>query len=83
MNNCIKTRKGESEGVIKISHSYMSEIVKLCIYTVETTNSNHTQNIRSQKILQRIKKYLIQTGKDKTFQRYYKQPEPAVLPLEE
>lgn len=82
MNNCIK-RKTAHEGVIKISHYYMSEIVKLCIYTIENTKTDNTQNIRSQRILKRIRKYLIQTGKDKSFQNYYKQPEPAVLPIED
>ena len=71
MNKCI-TRKRGSEGVIKISHYYMSEIVRLCLYTIKTTDETNLQNIRSKKILARIQKYLIQTGKNKEIFEKYK-----------
>ncbi len=74
MNKCI-TRKQGSEGVIKISHYYMSEIVRLCLYTIKTTDETNLQNIRSKKILARIQKYLIQTGKNKEiFEKYNEEP---------
>ena len=53
--------------VIKISHYYMSEIARLCLYTIDNTEINNLQNIRSKKILERIEKYLIQTGKNKDY----------------
>ena len=53
--------------VIKISHYYMSEIARLCLYTIDNTEINNLQNIRSKKILERIQKYLIQTGKNKDY----------------
>ena len=46
MNKCI-TRKRGSEGVIKISHYYMGEIVRLCLYTIKKTDETNLQNIRS------------------------------------
>jgi hypothetical protein len=49
MNKCI-TRKQGQEGVIKISHFYMSEIVRLCLYTIKTTKDTDLQHLRSQKI---------------------------------
>jgi len=74
MNKCIVRKQG-SEGVIKISHYYMSEIVRLCLYTIKKTDSNNLQNIRSKKILARIQKYLIQTGKNKEiFEKYNEEP---------
>ena len=74
MNKCI-TRKQGSEGVIKISHYYMNEIVRLCLYTIKTTDETNLQNIRSKKILARIQKYLIQTGKNKEiFEKYNEEP---------
>ena len=74
MNKCI-TRKQGSEGVIKITHYYMSEIVRLCLYTIKTTDETNLQNIRSKKILARIQKYLIQTGKNKEiFEKYNEEP---------
>ena len=74
MNKCI-TRKQGSEGVIKISHYYMSEIVRLCLYTIKKTDDTNLQNERSRRILARIQKYLIQTGKNKEiFEKYNEEP---------
>ena len=64
MNKCIKRKQGQ-EGVIKISHFYMSEIVRLCLYTIKTTKETDIQHLRSERILERIQKYLIQTGRTK------------------
>ena len=75
MNKCI-TRKRGSEGVIKISHYYMGEIVRLCLYTIKKTDETNLQNIRSKKILARIQKYLIQVGKNKEIFENYKEEEP-------
>jgi len=66
MNKCI-TRKQGQEGVIKISHFYMSEIVRLCLYTINKTDEQNLQYLRSLRILERIQKYLIQTGKNKEY----------------
>ena len=74
MNKCI-TRKRGSEGVIKISHYYMGEIVRLCLYTIKKTDDTNLQNERSRRILARIQKYLIQTGKNKEiFEKYNEEP---------
>jgi len=66
MNRCIKRKQGQ-EGVIKISHFYMTEIVRLCLYVIKTTKDTDLQHLRSQRILERIQKYLIQTGKNKEY----------------
>jgi len=79
MNKCI-IRKQVSEGVIKISHFYMSEIVRLCLYTIKNSNDQYQKN-RSQRILTRIQKYLIQTGKNKEIFEKYKEEKPGVLPI--
>ena len=74
MNRCIIRKQG-SEGVIKISHYYMNEIVRLCLYTIKKTDDTNLQNERSRRILARIQKYLIQTGKNKEiFEKYDEQP---------
>ena len=80
MNKCIVRKQG-SEGVIKISHYYMSEIVRLCLYTIKKTDDTNLQNIRSKKILARIQKYLIQTGKNKEIFEKYKEEKSGVLPI--
>jgi len=82
VNRCI-TRKQGQEGVIKISHFYMSEIVRLCLYTMKTTKETDLQHLRSQKILERIQKYLIQTGKNKEYfeKIKYNNETRGVLPI--
>ena len=74
MNKCIVRKQGP-EGVIKISHFYMNEIVRLCLYTIKKTDEQNLQNLRSKRILDRIQKYLIQTGKNKEmFEKYNEEP---------
>ena len=74
MNKCI-TRKQGTDGVIKISHFYMNEIVRLCLWTIKTTKDTDLQHQRSKRILDRIQKYLIQTGKNKEmFEKYNEEP---------
>lgn len=80
MNKCI-TRKQGQEGVIKISHFYMNEIVRLCFYTVKTTKDTDLQHQRSERILERIEKYLIQTGKNQEYFEQVKEENRGVLPI--
>ena len=81
MNKCITRRQG-SEGVIKISHYYMGEIVRLCLYTIKNETTDTLQEVRAKKILQRVDKYLIQTGKKREFIENYKGKETrGVLPV--
>ena len=53
MNRCIIRKQG-SEGVIKISHYYMNEIVRLCLYTIKNEKTNPLQEVRARKILKRV-----------------------------
>jgi hypothetical protein len=80
MNKCI-TRKQGTDGVIKISHFYMNEIVRLCLYTIKTTKDTDLQHQRSERILERIEKYLIQTGKNKEYFEQVKEENRGVLPI--
>ena len=80
MNKCI-TRKQGTDGVIKISHFYMNEIVRLCLWTIKTTKDTDLQHKRSERILERIEKYLIQTGKNKEYFEQVKEENRGVLPI--
>ena len=80
MNKCI-TRKQGTDGVIKISHFYMNEIVRLCLWTIKTTKDKDLQHQRSERILERIEKYLIQTGKNKEYFEQVKEENRGVLPI--
>ena len=82
MNKCIVRKTQANEGVIKISHYYMNEIIRLCLYTIKNEKADTLQEVRAKKILQRVEKYLIQTGKKREFIENYKGKETrGVLPV--
>ena len=54
MNKCIVKRQGG--GVMRISDYWLLEVVQQCQWILKETDSNHTQNIRSKKILERVRK---------------------------
>ena len=64
MNQCIKRMSG---GVMRISDYWLLEVVQQCKWILKETDSNHTQNIRSKKILERVRKYLNQVGRENYF----------------
>ena len=79
--SCVRYKRGQ-EGVIKISHYYMNEIIRLCLYTIKNEKAETLQEVRARKILDRIDKYLIQTGKNKEFLERFKGKETrGVLPI--
>ena len=81
MNKCIVRKTQANEGVIKISHYYMNEIIRLCLYTIKNETTDTLQEVRAKKILQRVDKYLIQTGKNKEIFEKYKEEKSGVLPI--
>ncbi len=79
MKKCIKRTSG---GVMRISDYWLLEVVQQCQWVLKETNSNHSQNYRSKKILDRIRKYLNQVGRGKEFrQNLQEQNNRGVLPL--
>ena len=54
MNKCVKKVKG---GVMRISDYWLLEVVQQCQWILKETDSNHTQNIRSKKILERVRRF--------------------------
>jgi hypothetical protein len=79
--SCVRYRRGQ-EGVIKISHYYMNEIIRLCLYTIKNEKTDTLEEVRARKILDRIDKYLNQTGKNKEFlERYRGNETRGVLPI--
>ena len=66
MNKCIKRTSG---GVMRISDYWLLEVVQQCQWVLKETNSNHSQNYRSKKILDRIRKYLNQVGRGQEFKQ--------------
>ena len=52
MDRCIKRTNG---GVMRISDYWLLEVVQQCQWILKETDSNHIQNIRSKKILERVR----------------------------
>ena len=79
MNKCIKRKSG---GVMRISDYWLLEVVQQCQWILKETDSNHTQNIRSKKILERVRKYLNQVGRGTDFRnKLEEENNRGVLPL--
>ena len=79
MNKCIKRTSG---GVMRISDYWLLEVAQQCKWILKETDSNHTQNFRSKKILDRVRKYLDQVGRRNAFRnRLHEENNRGVLPV--
>ena len=79
MNRCIKKQGG---GVMRISDYWLLEVVQQCQWILKETDSNHIQNIRSKKVLERVRKYLNQVGRGTDFRnKLEEENNRGVLPL--
>ena len=79
MNKCIKRT---SAGVMRISDYWLLEVVQQCQWILKETDSNHSQNFRSKKILERVRKYLNQVGRGDDFRnRLHEEHNRGVLPI--
>ena len=68
MNKCIKRTSG---GVMRISDYWLLEVVQQCKWILKETDSSHIQNIRSKKILEKVRKYLNQVGRGDDFRNRF------------
>jgi hypothetical protein len=79
MNKCVKKVKG---GVMRISDYWLLEIVQQCQWILKETDSSHTQNIRSKKILERVRRFLTLVGRGKDFrEKLIEEKNRGTLPL--
>jgi hypothetical protein len=79
MNKCVKKVKG---GVMRISDYWLLEVVQQCQWILKETDSSHTQNIRSKKILERVRRFLTQVGRGKDFrEKLIEEKNRGTLPL--
>ena len=79
MNKCIKRMSG---GVMRISDYWLLEVVQQCQWILKEADSNHTHNIRAKKILERVRKYLNQVGRENDFSsRLHEENNRGVLPI--
>ena len=68
---------------MRISDYWLLEVVQQCKLILKETDSNNTQNIRSKKILERVRKYLNQVGRGDDFRNRLHEEEHnrGVLPI--
>ncbi len=80
MNRCIIKKQGG--GVMRMSDYWLLEVVQQSKWILKETDSNHTQNIRAKKILERVRKYLNQVGRGDDFRnRLHEEHRRGVLPI--
>ena len=80
MNRCIIKKQGG--GVMRMSDYWLLEVVQQSKWILKETDSNHTQNIRSKKILERVRKYLNQVGRINNFKsKLQEESNRGVLPI--
>ena len=80
MNRCIIKKQGG--GVMRMSDYWLLEVVQQSKWILKETDSNHTQNYRSKKILERVRKYLNQVGRGTDFRnRLQEEHNRGVLPV--
>ena len=69
-------------GVMRISDYWLLEIVQQCQWILKETDSSHTQNIRSKKILERVRRFLTLVGRGKDFrEKLIEEKNRGTLPL--
>ena len=79
MNKCVKKVKG---GVMRMSDYWLLEVVQQSKWILKETDSNHTQNIRAKKILERVRRFLTQVGRGKDFrEKLIEEKNRGTLPL--
>jgi len=67
---------------MRISDYWLLEIVQQCQWILKETDSSHTQNIRSKKILERVRRFLTLVGRGKDFrEKLIEEKNRGTLPL--
>ena len=80
MNRCIIKKQGG--GVMRMSDYWLLEVVQQSKWILKETDSNHTQNIRAKKILERVRRFLTLVGRGKDFrEKLIEEKNRGTLPL--
>tara|TARA_B100000902_G_C27006615_1_gene762555 strand:+ start:205 stop:438 length:234 start_codon:yes stop_codon:yes gene_type:complete len=74
----MKERK--TMGAMRMGNKHLSDTIQVCNWVIENTDSLHSKNIMARGLVNRIQKFIHQTGRDKTVKQFIKQDtETAVL----
>ena len=73
-------REEKQMGAMRMSNKHLSDTIQVCSWVIENTNSLHSKNIMARGLINRIQKFIHQTGRDKTVKNFIKKDtETAVL----
>ena len=73
-------REEKQMGAMRMGNKHLSDTIQVCNWVIENTNSLHSKNIMARGLINRIQKFIHQTGRDKTVKNFIKKDtETAVL----
>ena len=73
-------KRGKQMGAMRMGNKHLSDTIQVCNWVIENTDSLHSKNIMARGLVNRIQKFIHQTGRDKTVKQFIKQDtETAVL----
>ena len=73
-------REEKQMGAMRMSNKHLSDTIQVCSWVIENTDSLHSKNILARGLINRIQKFMQETGRDKTVKQFIKQDtETAVL----
>ena len=66
-------------GAMRMNNKHLSDTIQVCRYVIENTEKLHTENIRARGQINRITKFVKQTGREKQVSNYIKQDEERAV----
>lgn len=81
---CLRSKlikeKERTMGAMRMGNKHLSDTIQVCNWVIENTDSLHSKNIMARGLVNRIQKFIHQTGRDKSISNHIKQEsEIAVL----
>ena len=64
---------------MRMNNKHLSDTIQVCRYVIENTEKLHTENIRARGLINRITKFVKQTGREKQVSNYIKQDEERAV----
>ena len=60
-------------GAMRMGNKHLSDTIQVCNWVIENTDSSHSKNIMARGLVNRIQKFIHQTGRDKAITNHIKQ----------
>ena len=75
----LENRERQEMGAMRMNNKHLSDTIQVCRYVIENTEKLHTENIRARGLINRITKFVKQTGREKQVSNYIKQDEERAV----